>query len=57
LRSSTKHYNPIIMRYMIVTLLALSTTVLAAPGVAAIDVKVGQISELTYYWVQYIVEY
>jgi len=45
------------MRYMIVTLLALSTTVLAAPGVAAIDVKVGQISELTYYWVQYIVEY
>jgi hypothetical protein len=51
LRSSTKNYNPIIMRYLIITLLALSTTVLAVPGVPAVNVKVSQVLELTYYCV------
>jgi hypothetical protein len=39
------------MRYLIITFLALSTTVLAAPGVAAVNVKVSKILELTYYCV------
>lgn len=37
------------MRYLIITLLALSTTALAVPGVPAANVKVSQVLELKYY--------